>query len=99
MVHCSSVDLFWGNGYRRYDPRNRYPLEWLGKNKLGDLVTEVRDELMKAPEYKDLVKIVEKEKEKAKKERERLLAAHSTKRKSETEGESPAKKRLIRTSP
>lgn len=37
--------LFWGTGFRMSDPRIRDRTLWIGKNKLGEILMRVRDEI------------------------------------------------------
>lgn len=45
LVEASPHDRLWGIGLRSSDPRAQKRSTWLGKNWLGQVLTEVRDEL------------------------------------------------------
>jgi hypothetical protein len=47
LVEASPYDRKWGIGLSKDDPRAPYPDQWLGDNLLGQVLTEVRDELLK----------------------------------------------------
>src|SRR6218665_1691031 len=47
LVEASPNDCKWGIGVTEDDPRARRRETWLGENLLGQILTEVRDELMK----------------------------------------------------
>eukprot|EP00736_Rhodelphis_marinus_P000212 Rmarinus@m.30132 len=47
LVEASPFDKVWGIGLRRDDPRALHRMQWRGKNLLGYILTEVRDELMR----------------------------------------------------
>ncbi len=45
LVECNSADLIWGAGIAMQDQRLNEPFEWPGINKLGFILTEVRETL------------------------------------------------------
>ena len=47
LVETSPYDKIWGIGLSANDPRVLDPDKWLGQNKLGRVLTEVRDHLIK----------------------------------------------------
>ncbi len=61
LVCCEPLDRFWSSGLRKYDPRLRNPNEWPGRNELGEILRRVRDGMIIRPEYKDILKTIEKE--------------------------------------
>ena len=46
MAEASPKDCIWGIGYAEDHPCARDRSKWTGKNQLGRILTEVRDELM-----------------------------------------------------
>ncbi|HEX5063193.1 MAG TPA: NADAR family protein [Kofleriaceae bacterium] len=46
MVEASPFDRIWGIGLGANDPRAKDPKQWKGKNLLGYVLTELRDELL-----------------------------------------------------
>lgn len=56
LVESSPLDRIWGIGLAADDPRAGTRAEWLGENRLGQALTEVRQELM--------LKFAQKEKKK-----------------------------------
>jgi len=46
LVEASPYDKIWGIGLAASDPRTNDPKQWLGRNLLGKILTELRDELM-----------------------------------------------------
>jgi ribA/ribD-fused uncharacterized protein len=47
LVEASPSDRIWGVGLRATDPRIHHPAQWLGENRLGLLLTQLRDELLR----------------------------------------------------
>ncbi|KAK7468172.1 hypothetical protein BaRGS_00036585 [Batillaria attramentaria] len=50
LVEASPRDRLWGIGLGASNPKARDRKQWRGKNLLGQILTEVRDELMKEEE-------------------------------------------------
>ena len=50
LVYCSPTSTFWGVGLSKGEKECLDPAKWKGANKLGDLLTKVRDEMMLDPE-------------------------------------------------
>jgi len=46
LVEASPHDRVWGIGLRKEDPRAKRRSTWRGKNWLGEVLTQVRDELI-----------------------------------------------------
>lgn len=46
MVEASPRDTIWGIGLGAKNPKARNRQEWRGKNWLGEILTQVREELM-----------------------------------------------------
>jgi len=45
MVEASPHDYTWGIALRESDPRSKQRDTWLGQNKLGQILTELRDDV------------------------------------------------------
>src|SRR5688572_23848615 len=56
LVEASPADAIWGIGLAAEDPRAKDRNEWLGKNQLGQVLTEVREELMHQENKKEPAK-------------------------------------------
>ena len=65
LVYANPWDRFWGVGLEKMDPKTRKPREWLGKNHLGELLMEVRTNLMAMSKYQDQVEKISNEKHKS----------------------------------
>lgn len=50
-MEASPRDNIWGIGLTEDDPRARDSNQWLGKNLLGYILTEVRDELVREHDF------------------------------------------------
>jgi len=48
LVEASPYDRIWGIGLAASDPRASDPSKWLGKNLLGKVLTELREERLRA---------------------------------------------------
>jgi len=48
LAEASPYDCKWGIGLSADDPRARNPAEWRGGNLLGEVLMEVREELLKS---------------------------------------------------
>jgi hypothetical protein len=70
LVYANPWDRFWGVGLEKIDPKTRNPREWPGENRLGDLLMEVRTNLMATPKYQDQLEKISKEKRKSPKNEE-----------------------------
>ena len=46
LVYCSPTSTFWGVGLSKGEKEVQDPSKWKGKNKLGELLTKIRDEMM-----------------------------------------------------
>lgn len=51
LVEASPTDVYWGIGLSADDPNIGEKTKWRGKNIFGDLLTKLRDEMMKHPSY------------------------------------------------
>ena len=50
LIYCSPTSTFWGVGLSKGEKESLDPTKWKGANKLGDLLTKVRDEMMLDPD-------------------------------------------------
>ena len=46
LVYCSPTSTYWGVGLSKGEKEVHDPAKWKGKNKLGELMTKIRDEMM-----------------------------------------------------
>ena len=51
LIYCSPTSTFWGIGLSKEEKESLDPTKWKGANKLGDLLTKVRDEMMMFDQY------------------------------------------------
>jgi hypothetical protein len=47
LVEASPEDKIWGIGLAAYDPRSKDRNKWLGTNWLGEVITQVREDILK----------------------------------------------------
>lgn len=52
-MEASPSDKIWGIGLSQNDPRASDRSKWRGTNWLGEILTEVREELLKSESQKD----------------------------------------------
>uniref|UniRef100_F1L1H5 NADAR domain-containing protein n=1 Tax=Ascaris suum TaxID=6253 RepID=F1L1H5_ASCSU len=51
LVECSPNDTIWGIGLDIHEPDALNPTKWRGQNKLGHMLTRIREHLWEQPEY------------------------------------------------
>lgn len=51
LVECSLFDTIWGNGLAIDDPNVENRAMWRGTNYLGEILTQLRDELIKSGKF------------------------------------------------
>jgi hypothetical protein len=51
LVYASPTDLYWGIGVAKGDTHWYVPETWRGENRLGDLLTRVRNEMLFDPAF------------------------------------------------
>lgn len=54
LAEASPTDLVWGIGYGVHDENRLYPERWRGKNLLGKILMQVREDLRKEQSKKQL---------------------------------------------
>ena len=47
LVEASPYDTIWGIGLSEEDPKSRVKAKWRGKNWLGEILTQVREDILK----------------------------------------------------
>ena len=55
MAYCDRNDLHLGIGFFPGEPESKKPDLWKGKNLVGEITEQIRDEMLSDPKYADEV--------------------------------------------